>query len=104
MGRGCFHDAKIRILTVGVYPADDRRRQFVTEREYAAGADDESAVMNVKAYENVAQAAGGAASTTGFWDGPPLQRQFAIACLCGVFGNLPFNFHRFNTSIYISAA
>src|ERR1700730_9752959 len=26
---------------------------------------------DLKVYENVAQAAGGAASTTGFWDGPP---------------------------------
>src|SRR6201992_377366 len=26
---------------------------------------------DIKAYENVAQCAGGAASTTGFWDGPP---------------------------------
>lgn len=34
--------------------------------------------MNVKAYENVAQAAGGAASTTGFWDGPPLVSAAAL--------------------------
>jgi formyl-CoA transferase len=27
---------------------------------------------DLKVYENVAQAAGGAASTTGFWDGPPM--------------------------------
>lgn len=33
---------------------------------------------NVKAYENVAQAAGGAASTTGFWDGPPLVSAAAL--------------------------
>ena len=26
---------------------------------------------DLKVYENVAQCAGGAASTTGFWDGPP---------------------------------
>ncbi|MBV8630113.1 MAG: formyl-CoA transferase [Silvibacterium sp.] len=30
-----------------------------------------SPYADVKAYENVAQCAGGAASTTGFWDGPP---------------------------------
>ena len=35
------------------------------------GFDEDSPYANVKAYENVAQAAGGAASTTGFWDGPP---------------------------------
>ena len=29
------------------------------------------AVADLKVYENVAQCAGGAASTTGFWDGPP---------------------------------
>lgn len=34
--------------------------------------------MNVKAYENVAQAAGGAASATGFWDGPPLVSAAAL--------------------------
>ncbi len=34
--------------------------------------------MNVKAYENVAQAAGGAASTTGFWDRPPLVSAAAL--------------------------
>ncbi|WP_454632564.1 formyl-CoA transferase [Bradyrhizobium cenepequi] len=30
-----------------------------------------SPYADIKAYENVAQCAGGAASTTGFWDGPP---------------------------------
>jgi formyl-CoA transferase len=30
-----------------------------------------SPYSDIKAYENVAQCAGGAASTTGFWDGPP---------------------------------
>jgi formyl-CoA transferase len=35
------------------------------------GFNDSSPYVDVKAYENVAQAAGGAASTTGFWDGPP---------------------------------
>jgi formyl-CoA transferase len=35
------------------------------------GFNDESRWRDLKVYENVAQAAGGAASTTGFWDGPP---------------------------------
>ncbi|HEY4464218.1 MAG TPA: formyl-CoA transferase [Streptosporangiaceae bacterium] len=35
------------------------------------GFNDESSWSDLKVYENVAQAAGGAASTTGFWDGPP---------------------------------
>ena len=35
------------------------------------GFNDESPWRDLKVYENVAQAAGGAASTTGFWDGPP---------------------------------
>jgi formyl-CoA transferase len=35
------------------------------------GFNDESSWKDLKVYENVAQAAGGAASTTGFWDGPP---------------------------------
>lgn len=35
------------------------------------GFDDVSRFADIKAYENVAQAAGGALSTTGFWDGPP---------------------------------
>jgi formyl-CoA transferase len=35
------------------------------------GFDEQSPYSDVKAYENVAQSAGGAASTTGFWDGPP---------------------------------
>lgn len=35
------------------------------------GFDDNSPYAHIKAYENVAQCAGGAASTTGFWDGPP---------------------------------
>jgi formyl-CoA transferase len=36
------------------------------------GFNDESPWKDLKVYENVAQCAGGAASTTGFWDGPPL--------------------------------
>jgi formyl-CoA transferase len=36
------------------------------------GFNDESRFKDLKVYENVAQAAGGAASTTGFWDGPPV--------------------------------
>jgi formyl-CoA transferase len=35
------------------------------------GFNDDSPWADLKVYENVAQAAGGAASTTGFWDGPP---------------------------------
>src|SRR3954462_15470757 len=35
------------------------------------GFNDSSSYADLKVYENVAQAAGGAASTTGFWDGPP---------------------------------
>src|SRR5260370_31937421 len=35
------------------------------------GFPDGSPMTDVKAYENVAQCAGGNASTTGFWDGPP---------------------------------
>jgi formyl-CoA transferase len=35
------------------------------------GFNDESRFADLKVYDNVAQAAGGAASTTGFWDGPP---------------------------------
>src|SRR3954471_18194923 len=35
------------------------------------GFPDGSPFTDVKAYENVAQCAGGNASTTGFWDGPP---------------------------------
>jgi formyl-CoA transferase len=35
------------------------------------GFNDASSWSDLKVYENVAQAAGGAASTTGFWDGPP---------------------------------
>jgi len=35
------------------------------------GFNDESPWNDIKAYDNVAQAAGGACSTTGFWDGPP---------------------------------
>lgn len=35
------------------------------------GFNDDSSWSDLKVYENVAQAAGGAASTTGFWDGPP---------------------------------
>ncbi len=36
------------------------------------GFNDESPYKDLKVYDNVAQAAGGACSTTGFWDGPPL--------------------------------
>ena len=35
------------------------------------GFNDQSSYTDLKVYENVAQCAGGAASTTGFWDGPP---------------------------------
>jgi formyl-CoA transferase len=35
------------------------------------GFSDNSPYADLKVYENVAQCAGGAASTTGFWDGPP---------------------------------
>jgi formyl-CoA transferase len=35
------------------------------------GFNDDSPWSDLKVYENVAQSAGGAASTTGFWDGPP---------------------------------
>ena len=35
------------------------------------GFNDQSPYSDLKVYENVAQCAGGAASTTGFWDGPP---------------------------------
>jgi CoA-transferase family III len=35
------------------------------------GFNDDSPWPDLKVYENVAQAAGGAASTTGFWDGQP---------------------------------
>jgi formyl-CoA transferase len=35
------------------------------------GFNEDSPWSNLKVYENVAQCAGGAASTTGFWDGPP---------------------------------
>jgi formyl-CoA transferase len=35
------------------------------------GFNDQSRFGDLKVYDNVAQAAGGAASTTGFWDGPP---------------------------------
>src|SRR5258708_15738005 len=34
---------------------------------------------DLKVYENVAQCAGGAASTTGFWDGPPTVSAAAFA-------------------------
>lgn len=37
-----------------------------------------SAWEDIKAYENVAQSAGGSASTTGFWDGPPLVSAAAL--------------------------
>lgn len=42
------------------------------------GFDESSPWADIKAYENVAQAAGGAASTTGFWDGPPLVSAAAL--------------------------
>ncbi|EOG5601817.1 formyl-CoA transferase [Providencia stuartii] len=42
------------------------------------GVNENSPYADVKAYENVAQAAGGAASTTGFWDGPPLVSAAAL--------------------------
>ncbi|MTC60146.1 formyl-CoA transferase [Providencia rustigianii] len=42
------------------------------------GFNENSPYADVKAYENVAQAAGGAASTTGFWDGPPLVSSAAL--------------------------
>jgi formyl-CoA transferase len=35
------------------------------------GFNDSSPYSDIKVYENVAQCAGGASSTTGFWDGPP---------------------------------
>src|ERR1700761_7635145 len=35
------------------------------------GFNDQSSWNDLKVYDNVAQCAGGAASTTGFWDGPP---------------------------------
>lgn len=35
------------------------------------GFNEDSPWSDIKAYENVAQSAGGSASTTGFWDGPP---------------------------------
>ncbi len=35
------------------------------------GFNEQSRYSDLKTYENVAQSAGGAASTTGFWDGPP---------------------------------
>jgi len=38
---------------------------------YVKGFNDDSPWSDLKVYENVAQCAGGAASTTGFWDGPP---------------------------------
>lgn len=42
------------------------------------GFDECSPYVDVKAYENVAQAAGGAASTTGFPDGPPVVSSAAL--------------------------
>ncbi|MEI9974721.1 MAG: formyl-CoA transferase [Ignavibacteriota bacterium] len=42
------------------------------------GFDDSSPYSDLKVYENVAQCAGGAASTTGFWDGPPLVSAAAL--------------------------
>lgn len=43
-----------------------------------AGFDVDSPWADIKAYDNVAQAAGGASSTTGFWDGPPLVSAAAL--------------------------
>jgi formyl-CoA transferase len=43
------------------------------------GFNDESRFADLKVYDNVAQAAGGAASTTGFWDGPPTISGAALA-------------------------
>src|SRR3954453_17490972 len=45
------------------------------------GFNDESSWSDLKVYDNVAQAAGGAASTTGFWDGPPLVSGAALGDL-----------------------
>lgn len=42
------------------------------------GFNENSPYANVKAYENVAQAAGGSASTTGFPDGPPVVSSAAL--------------------------
>ena len=42
------------------------------------GFNDDSPWSDLKVYENVAQCAGGAASTTGFWDGPPTVSGAAI--------------------------
>jgi len=42
------------------------------------GFNDQSPYSDLKVYENVAQCAGGAASTTGFWDGPPLVSAAAL--------------------------
>jgi formyl-CoA transferase len=42
------------------------------------GFNDESQYFDIKCYENVAQCAGGAASTTGFWDGPPTVSSAAL--------------------------
>jgi formyl-CoA transferase len=42
------------------------------------GFNDDSPWSDLKVYENVAQCAGGAASTTGFWDGPPTVSAAAI--------------------------
>lgn len=42
------------------------------------GFNDASLYGDIKVYDNVAQAAGGACSTTGFWDGPPLVSAAAL--------------------------
>ena len=42
------------------------------------GFDEQSPYADLKVYENVAQCAGGAAATTGFWDGPPTVTGAAI--------------------------
>ncbi|SBS74511.1 formyl-CoA transferase, NAD(P)-binding (fragment) [uncultured Mycobacterium sp.] len=42
------------------------------------GFNDQSPWKDLKVYENVAQAAGGALSTTGFWDGPPTVSSAAL--------------------------
>src|SRR5215470_14838066 len=43
------------------------------------GFPDGSPFSDIKAYENVAQCAGGNASTTGFWDGPPIVAGAALS-------------------------
>lgn len=59
-------------------PGAYSRNQSTSDFGSIKGFDECSPYVNVKAYENVAQAAGGAASTTGFWDGPPLVSAAAL--------------------------